>query len=484
MRNLYVLVLIFWGLSSCDQRNPGNLIQQGRIVIAGKIQLSDNYSKSITINYSGGAERHKTRTLLIDSSGIFQFELNILHPQDILLNYDKGYAVLFGRPSDSLYLEFNSADFKKCMFPNYMVCGTNFNTSKDILAYKQYNQIDEFIPDVGDKTVEEYLVDIKHYIHLNDSVLTEFINIYKPGIQFIEWARKDIIYSSANYLIDYKIHHHMNGTEYEGDLFNKDIFPVNDNEAIISSMYGAHLWHYSTDNYLYGDSIIANLIGNDKLAEAYELCLLNIQNNEEQGLSRDIMSYWILSKLFDESFQDFSMIWAKERTFINDHRLAKILQERTDLHETQKNYNISVMDPESKEEKEVIGDFFTALEEKHKGKVMYIDIWATWCGPCRAEIPHAIELHNYFHNKPVVFVNLCMDSEKTEWIKALENLQIQGDNYYFDRNQSGLLRSKLGWLGYPTYMIVDKNGMIIDTDAPRPSSGIFVKELIEKIIDE
>ncbi len=319
---------------------------------------------------------------------------------------------------------------------------------------------------------------------LENSVLSEFRKTYSPTKEFLHWAKKDIIYRNANYLIDFKYYHFVNKTSYNGELFDKILFPIDDDSAIVSSNYGLHLWHYSTDKYIQNDSLVMSLLKEKKLSRAYNLCLTNIINNENPGISRDIMCYRILSTLFEKSFEDFLTIWIKDKSFIDNQDLNKQLQKRRQQFETQENYHISLLDTETKEEKEIIGDFFSNLINKHKGKVIYLDIWATWCGPCRSEIPHSIELHEYFNYKPVVFVNLCMSSDRTEWKKAIENQHIAGENYYFNKMQSGLLRNKLKWQGFPTYMIIDKNGTIVDKNAPRPSSDKEIKMKLIKLMGE
>lgn len=480
----YLALVIIGILAACSAENSNNLIQEGKVIIEGKIHLSANYSRVISLSYSGNIDRTDTRTELIDSSGIFKFEFNILHPQDVLLKYEEGFAIIFVQASDSVHITFNSVDFWKERFPVYKIKGTNNETSRDILSYLRYKNVVDFQSNCEDKSTEEYLSDIKQQIILEESVLSAFRKTYAPTKEFLNWAKKDIIYRNANYLIDFKFHHFVNKTQYKGELFNKIIFPVNDDKACVSSMYSLHLWHYSSDNYIQKDSIVMNFLKEKKLSKAYELCLTNICENEESGISRDIMCYRILSALFEKSFEDFLSIWGNDKSFIDNEDLITRLQKRKEQFETQENYHISLMDPETMMEKEIVGDFFTNLTNKYKGKVIYLDIWATWCGPCRSEIPHSIELHEYFKHEPVVFVNLCMSSDKTEWKKAMENHHITGENYYFDKMQSDLLRNKLKWQGFPTYMIIDKNGNIVDENASRPSSDKEIKMKLIKFMGE
>jgi len=481
-RLIFIAITVSALICSCDLSNHNSYMQEGKVVIAGKIISPEDHAKAITLNFSGGSDRRNVRTVLIDSTGIFQFEFDVLHPQDVLVRYENGFALLFVGPSDSVFLEINAKEFENEQYPQLKISGSNTRVSKEILAYHNYKMLEDFVPDIRDKSTTEYVEDIHQHILKEDSVFSAFCLKQNPSEQFRKWAQYDIIYRNANYLIDYKFHHSINNTTYNGDLYDTDIFPVNDDEAISSSWYGHHLSVYAKEKYLDSDTTVAELLEDERLYEAYKLWLAKIQNGEKPGLSRDIMSYWVLSSLFDKSFDDFSMFWNNDKTIISDKRLIRKLQERKELKEAQNNFSISLIDPESKGEEEILGDFFHNLQLKHKGTVIYLDIWATWCGPCRSEIPHAIELQEYFQDKPIVFVNLCMNSEKTEWIKALDNLHVGGENYYFDNTQSALIRNSIQFRGFPTYMIIDKRGNIVSDNAPRPSSGTKIKHELERLI--
>ena len=161
-----------------------------------------------------------------------------------------------------------------------------------------------------------------------------------------------------------------------------------------------------------------------------------------------------------------------------------MFQKKNERFQKQKNYKISVFDFKSEKEQEILGDFWDILKEKYKGKVLYIDIWTTWCGPCRSEIPYAIELHEYYKNKPLAFVNICMSSNKDVWEETIKKNHIAGDNYYLNKSQARLFRDKIHFQGYPTYLIIDKNGILTDESAPRPSSDKKIKAKLDKLLEE
>lgn len=120
-----------------------------------------------------------------------------------------------------------------------------------------------------------------------------------------------------------------------------------------------------------------------------------------------------------------------------------------------------------------------------KGKYTYIDIWATWCGPCKAEIPALKKLEKKYHNKNIQFVSLSVDDGRGYRANTKEesaNLAKQGWKKMIAEKELGgiqLLAPK-GWQsefiqnykisGIPRFILIDPNGNIVNPDAPRPSS--------------
>lgn len=115
-----------------------------------------------------------------------------------------------------------------------------------------------------------------------------------------------------------------------------------------------------------------------------------------------------------------------------------------------------------------------------KGKVAYIDIWATWCGPCRAEFTHSTEIKKHYKsNSNIIFLYVSVDGEKETWMKYLdENPGFEGLHV----NDPGDFRSAIAKMykvnGIPRYLIVDRQGKIFSTNAHRPSDA---KKLIEQL---
>lgn len=107
-----------------------------------------------------------------------------------------------------------------------------------------------------------------------------------------------------------------------------------------------------------------------------------------------------------------------------------------------------------------------------KGKYVYIDIWATWCGPCLAEIPDLKRLEKKYRYKPIQFLSVSIDKSKSAWEYKVENDNLKGIQLHAEDawNSSIVKDYKIG--GIPRFILIDPEGNIVDANAPRPSGNI------------
>jgi thiol-disulfide isomerase/thioredoxin len=125
---------------------------------------------------------------------------------------------------------------------------------------------------------------------------------------------------------------------------------------------------------------------------------------------------------------------------------------------------------------------FDQIVGQFNGKVIYIDFWANWCAPCRAEFPYADKLKNEYAGKDVVFLYFGLGCSKDNWSKMIRIRQITGFHYWLDKNQGKLLSDKFGIIGIPHFLLVDKNGKLIPGEIPRPSSETEIREMLDRLL--
>lgn len=192
-------------------------------------------------------------------------------------------------------------------------------------------------------------------------------------------------------------------------------------------------------------------------------------------MESDIESAKSFKKLNDykELFEPY--ISNLESIFYKKSLEDKIAEKENELMRTQVGKPAPLFTLESN-----LGETFSL--ESFKGKVVYLDLWASWCAPCRAETPRFKILYSKFKdNNQIVFLSIAVHDGINEWRKAIEQ----------DKPDWTQLLDKDGvvWKSYvanaiPKFILIDKKGNIVDFDAPRPSSGEEIEKLLNKEIEK
>jgi thiol-disulfide isomerase/thioredoxin len=114
-----------------------------------------------------------------------------------------------------------------------------------------------------------------------------------------------------------------------------------------------------------------------------------------------------------------------------------------------------------------------------KGKYIYIDVWATWCGPCIAEIPFLKEVENKYEGKNILFVSLSIDrvSDREKWSKFITEKELSGIQLLAEADWKSKFVQDYKINLIPRFILIGPNGEIVNADAPRPSSPELVKTL-------
>lgn len=102
-----------------------------------------------------------------------------------------------------------------------------------------------------------------------------------------------------------------------------------------------------------------------------------------------------------------------------------------------------------------------------KGKYVYIDMWATWCAPCRQELPYLKQLEAQFADAQIVFLGLSIDNDRTKWEKMASSGDLVGTQLYLGTGSSFQKAYRIE--GIPRFILLDRNGVIISNDMSRPS---------------
>lgn len=110
-----------------------------------------------------------------------------------------------------------------------------------------------------------------------------------------------------------------------------------------------------------------------------------------------------------------------------------------------------------------------------RGKYVYIDLWATWCGPCVAEIPYLQKLEEHFQGGDICFVSISNDKDREMWMRYVQEGGLRGIQLHIGGDRKYL--EEIRCEGIPRFLLIDKDGNYINANMTRPSDAETLKTL-------
>jgi thiol-disulfide isomerase/thioredoxin len=458
------------------------------VKISGTVINMDSASaRVITIIPCDPLENTHRQAFRLNIDGKFEGSFPMLWAHDFTISYNGKFINVYAEPGDCIRMEIDSkkfsADYNNAITFSGDRADFNNKFCKGMCAVCQ----DIPFVDLPDTTeLSQYMPVFKDKFHqYKDRVLNSYCRENAITEDMKHVFSDMILYTMSNYALGYR---GKNGGD--GLAFLRDsLFDMNNESHFRVMMFPYHLYSYVSQLM----SPLSNKYRAEKVKSGYVDEGIALLLKEREGRSRDLMMYHFLRPLIKE-FPDKVKGYIEKKKLFSEYIFNKSLiaiyeemQRNTTLVLPVINNGHSVWSRLNgtggieNYSKESIMDF---ILKKHKGKVIYVDFWATWCGPCRAEMPEAKGLHQFYKGKNIVFVNICLKSDKKKWAEMVVKDDISGENYYVENDMADLLMSKYNMSGVPTYKLIGRDGKLIDANAPRPSNFDKLTLVIEKALKE
>lgn len=204
----------------------------------------------------------------------------------------------------------------------------------------------------------------------------------------------------------------------------------------------------------------------------------NLAREELKGRS---LQYYLTRTLLSEANNVQPSLLRQMKTYLSEspssEAFVKLVTDSISDQLNAEDKEVVVVDPEQQDNSKIDVEVFDLNGKPFKlsdlkGKVVYLDIWASWCGPCRKQFPAAKAMKESLSKKEkknIVFLYISIDNTETVWKKAINELGIEGKHGLSQGGWGSKVTSKFGVSSIPRYLIFDKKGMVVDQNAPRPS---------------
>ena len=458
MKKSILMVMAVISLFSCNaQENKSDYV-----ILSGTIQNSNEDIVKIQ-NY----KRDFNKQIEIDESGNYSDTLYIDRPGFYSYQIGKSYASLFLKKGDNIHLANDADDFFK----------SRKVTGKGAKLNNYYIQRSNLKGELVGDAKEFFVVPIEDFIAKIEK---------NKGLMMAHLEKANL--ESEDYEIQKKmIEHDYLLTRYNYDKFNH--YHTNAHPKLPEGYYNPiiNINLDDDDSFHYDRSYRLLVIENWRLTskEAEK----NDPNYTKAGFVKekikDIKSVSIREQIASMLFREVS---AKNKDY------QKVYDDILPLFETK--YNIDRLNkrlasakstqPEMKSMDFNYENFAggkTSLKDL-KGKILYVEIWATWCGPCIKEMPALTQLIKDYKGKNIEFVSISVDSEKAydKWRAMVPEKNVGGVQLLADKSLKSDFMKFFNVGLIPRSILIDADGKIITAKAPRPSAP-NTREVLDTLLN-
>lgn len=468
MKKLQILLLFVITLSACNTKKDN-------VTIKGTVINKENTELLYSATFNETFNNWFKDSVTIDSTGHFTISLKINQPCFISLLSNSGYKQIIIEPEKTYEIEIGSG-----------------HESIKLVNKSGAQQFYDNLPNSHPNAYGFFPEDISDYKNIYDSLST-ILDKERQELRKINCSEKVRNLISTDRQVYYNLAFSSLASRINvKSIVNKETTPNDIMKIWGNAVPDTFLTNYTTKKTIYYYDLLGLAFWYNLYTKLdYDSISVIRKEKREQGLTHSYNIELAESLLPKEILEFYSATYiqsqAKQKKF--EQELIN-LSEQFKIEYPNSKY-ISYIQPsidkiedfykkvtaDSNDEYKFVDNYekINSLADcilPLKGRKIYVDIWSTSCGPCKEEFEYNEKLKETLKNKGVdiLYISLDGDQNQDRWKNMIKYYNLRGNHIRANEKLEADLARELGRFGIPRYLIIDKQGNIINNDAPRPSN--------------